>query len=52
MPLLIIAGTLEGFVSPSGIPNLAKFLIGTLALLLLYTYLLFAGRESDAPDHP
>ena len=52
VPLLIIAGTLEGFVSPSGIPNLAKFLIGTLALLLLYTYLLFAGRESDAPDHP
>jgi uncharacterized membrane protein SpoIIM required for sporulation len=50
VPLLMIAGTLEGFVSPSGIPNLAKFIIGAFALILLYSYLLLAGRE-PAP-HP
>ena len=44
VPLLVIAGTLEGFVSPSGIPQLAKFGIGLLALALLYSYLLLAGR--------
>ena len=47
VPLLMIAGTLEGFVSPSGIPHLAKFVIGAVALILLYTYLLLAGRGSD-----
>lgn len=49
VPLLMIAGTLEGFVSPSGIPNLAKFVIGGVALILLYSYLLLAGRSSDLP---
>jgi uncharacterized membrane protein SpoIIM required for sporulation len=50
VPLLIIAGTLEGFVSPSGIPNLAKFAIGASALILLYTYLLRAGRAEQPPQ--
>jgi len=49
VPLLMIAGTLEGFVSPSGIPHLAKFAIGAIALILLYSYLLLAGRGSDLP---
>jgi uncharacterized membrane protein SpoIIM required for sporulation len=51
VPLLMIAGTLEGFVSPSGIPHLAKFLIGALALILLYTYLLLAGRDTEPIVH-
>lgn len=43
--LLIIAGTLEGFVSPSGLPDGAKLAIGAAAGLLLYSWLLLAGRE-------
>ncbi len=46
VPLLVLAGTLEGFVSPSGIPQPAKFGIGLLALILLYSYLLLAGRDA------
>ncbi len=48
VPLLVIAGALEGFVSPSGIPRLAKFLIGAIALILLYSYVLGAGRDTSS----
>jgi len=43
--LLIIAGALEGFVSPSGLPDAAKLAIGAAAGTLLYSWLLLAGRE-------
>lgn len=46
VPLLVVAGTLEGFVSPSGVPRVAKFVIGAIALCCLYGYLLGAGRDS------
>jgi uncharacterized membrane protein SpoIIM required for sporulation len=52
VPLLMIAGTLEGFVSPSGIPHVAKFIIGLIALVCLYTYLLGAGRGESAEVAP
>lgn len=52
VPLLVIAGTLEGFVSPSGIPYVAKFVIGAIALLCLYGYLLGAGRTASQPTRP
>ncbi len=52
VPLLVIAGTLEGFVSPSGIPMLAKFVIGAIALIVLYAYLLGAGRGASARVEP
>jgi len=42
--LLIVAGTLEGYVSPSGLPAGVKIGIGALAGVLLYSWLLLAGR--------
>ena len=43
--LLIVAGTLEAFVSPSGLPEAAKLAIGAGAGSLLYSWLILSGRE-------
>ena len=43
--LLIVAGTLEAFVSPSSLPGAAKLAIGAVTALLLYSWLLRSGRE-------
>ena len=42
--LLIIAGTLEAFVSPSSLPDAVKLAVGAGVGLLLYSWLLLAGR--------
>lgn len=42
--LLVIAGTLEAFVSPSGLPAAAKLAVGATVGVLLYSWLLLAGR--------
>ena len=46
--LLVVAGIIEGFLSPSGLPPLDKFATGALTGLVLYSYLLMAGR--DGPE--
>jgi uncharacterized membrane protein SpoIIM required for sporulation len=43
--LLIIAGSLETFVSPSALPDGVKLAIGGVVGVLLYSWLILAGRS-------
>ena len=43
--LLVVAGLIEGFISPAPINPKIKFSIGALTGLALYSYLLLAGRD-------
>lgn len=45
VPLLVIAGIIEGFISPTPTPPAIKFSIAALTGVALYAYLLLAGRE-------
>jgi len=46
IPLLVIAGIIEGFVSPTDLAMSFKFLIGGSLFVLLTLYLLVAGRHT------
>jgi uncharacterized membrane protein SpoIIM required for sporulation len=46
--LLVIAGIIEGFVSPTSINPFVKVGIGISTGIALFSYLLFAGREADS----
>jgi uncharacterized membrane protein SpoIIM required for sporulation len=48
--LLVIAGIIEGFISPAPIHPAFKFGIAALTGIALYSYLLLAGREEDEPS--
>lgn len=45
--LLVIAGVIEGFVSPSELPRAAKMTFAAVVAVLLVLYLAFAGRERE-----
>jgi uncharacterized membrane protein SpoIIM required for sporulation len=48
VPLLMIAGTLEAFLSPSGAPVTVKFLIGAVLFLALGLWLTYEPRAKGA----
>lgn len=43
---LVVAGTIEGFLSPSDLPPIIKIGTGVGTGIAMYSYLLFAGQES------
>jgi uncharacterized membrane protein SpoIIM required for sporulation len=45
VPLLVIAGIIEGFISPAPISPIIKYTVAVVTGLALYSYLLLAGRE-------
>jgi len=51
-PLLVVAGTIEGNISPSDAPFPVKVTIGLVTGLLFYSYLLFAGRGRRTTEAP
>src|SRR5258708_11612339 len=44
-PLLVLAGIIEGFISPAPISPAIKFGIAAITGVALYSYLLLAGRD-------
>jgi len=52
IPLLIIAGVIEGFISPVPISAAPKFVIGAAMLMLLVLYLMRAGRTATTSRVP
>lgn len=47
---LVVAGLIEGFISPSGLPPAVKIGTGVLSGLVMYSYLLFAGRAAPVTE--
>ena len=47
--LLVIAGLIEGFVSPSSLPPIIKLGFGFATGVILFCYLLLLGRSKKAP---
>jgi uncharacterized membrane protein SpoIIM required for sporulation len=45
VPLLVIAGTIEAFVSPTGLPVALKFVMSASLLALLISYLFGVGQQ-------
>jgi hypothetical protein len=44
VPLLVLAGLIEGFISPSSLPSYAKLAVGLLTGVALHGYWWLAGR--------
>jgi uncharacterized membrane protein SpoIIM required for sporulation len=51
VPLLVIAGVIEGFISPSDVlPLWVKLLVSLGSGVLLYSYLILSGREPEEKE--
>jgi hypothetical protein len=48
--LLVIAGIIEGFISPAPIPAAIKYSVAAITGIALYSYLLLAGRDEQKGD--
>jgi uncharacterized membrane protein SpoIIM required for sporulation len=44
IPVLGVAGLIEGFLSPSGAPDAVKAIVGIITGAMLWGYIGFAGR--------
>ncbi len=49
--LLVIAGIIEGFISPAPIDPRIKYSIAAITGIALYSYLILAGRYNDGPGN-
>lgn len=47
VPVLVVAGIIEGFISPQPISRTIKIGIGVITGITLYSYLFLAGRETE-----
>jgi uncharacterized membrane protein SpoIIM required for sporulation len=45
VPILVVAGAIEGFISPSDLPLSVKLAVSLASGVLLYGYVLSSGRE-------
>jgi uncharacterized membrane protein SpoIIM required for sporulation len=52
VPLLVIAGLIEGFISPSDASFAVSVAVGLISGAILYGYLLLTGREPRAVKQP
>jgi len=50
IPLLLIAGLIEGFISPSNLPRALKFGLAAALFTLLMLYLFFTGKSQPLED--
>jgi uncharacterized membrane protein SpoIIM required for sporulation len=50
VPLLVIAGTIEGFISPAPLPVTLKILVSIGSGILLYGYLILMGKQARPPE--
>ena len=48
--MLLVAGTIEGFISPSTLPREIKFGVAILTGLLMIAYFVLAGRQAEPSD--
>jgi uncharacterized membrane protein SpoIIM required for sporulation len=48
VPILIIAGSIEGFISPSSLPWQWKFTLAGAVAVIFFSYLFFCARGGDA----
>ena len=51
VPLLVVAGLIEGFISPQPISPLIKIGIGVITGIALYLYLFLAGRAESEEEN-
>jgi uncharacterized membrane protein SpoIIM required for sporulation len=52
IPALVVAGLIEGFISPADHPFMLKVLVGPFSGTLMYSYLLLAGRDDTRENGP
>jgi uncharacterized membrane protein SpoIIM required for sporulation len=48
VPILIVAGSIEGFISPSSLPWQWKFILAGAIAVIFFSYLFFCARGGDA----